>query len=245
MHHTTHHASTPDALKEKILYWAERIRTSNIPWMSGIFPAEMAAFMGLCEHENVGCIIDSGRGPHAYSTRLLGMYAQKNNIPVISMDFQSIDTHPMRDTLKALPVQCLAGDTFKLMPRALRGKKRVALLLDGPKFEKANLISSMASILYDVRVVAHHNCFLQDPPGKEFAAIFPTAFHHEHLELGPAWAEFRQWEKEWASGGEVEDTKMHSIGRSFAQSSLVMATTSKRPFSGSLYVSWLLRSLLP
>jgi len=189
---------TMDALSESILRWARQITCWDVAWETGVYPAEMAAFLGLCEHRGVRGIVESGRGVHAYSTRILGEYAQRTGTPVVSIDL-GIHRTPYEDRLRAYRhLRCLVGDTFKVFPQAVAGlTPPVAVLLDGPKLRAANQLSLVASCLYDVAVVAHHNCPLSSDWGQEFGRVFPGAFHYEMLPLSadPAWQDFKEWER--------------------------------------------------
>lgn len=242
---------------------AQWIRDLGLTWKSGIYPAEMAAFLGLCEWIGVRSIAESGRGPDAYSTHILGAFGAEKGIPVVSMDSAPIERFYYGDSLKQYPtLTCLKGNSFNIMVRAfklLTGP--VGLLVAGPKQHFANRLSLATCLRYTVRVVAHHNCFFNAPWGAEFQAMFPRSCHFEDLGLEDLneWKEFRAWEKEHVGGYEVEDEEHHLPGRSLSASSLALALPSSRlrllgkafvtyfplryqPFV--LIVRWALRALL-
>ena len=75
-----------DRLRTSILKWAQEIRAWNIPWHTGIYPREMAAFLGLCDFCGIRSIVESGRGAHAYSTQILGEYDERTGATVVSID---------------------------------------------------------------------------------------------------------------------------------------------------------------
>jgi hypothetical protein len=128
----------------------------------------------------------------------------------------------------------VVGNAFDVLPRAVQCLSGpVALLLDGPKLQPANRLSLVATMMFDIRVVAHHNCPLSSPWGKEFSRVFPNAFHYEDIGLSGCseWQEFKQWEGRWVHNYEVSD-KAHGLpGRSLKGSSLAMAYISALPRS--------------
>lgn len=219
-------------LKPLILKWSSEIRDWKIRWESGIYPGEMAAFLGLCDLCGVRSIIESGRGEHAYSTQILGEFAQRTGVRVISIDFSAIDGRPFEDRIRRYEnLQCIAGNTFNVFPSAayvISGP--IALLLDGPKLGPANRLSFAVSRMFEVVVVAHHNSRLDTPWGREFAEIFPGAFHYEHLGLSAMaeWRDFKDWERSWVRSYELEDLPDGTPGRSLNISSLAMAVISSR-----------------
>lgn len=216
-------------LSDRILHWAQQIQGWNLEWITGIFPGEMAAFLGLCDEQNVQTIIESGRGRDAYSTQILGEYALKTNIQIVSMDFSKItdeNFHARMEKYKSY-IDFLSGDAFSVTPRAFKNKKGpFALLLDGPKQEPANRLSLTASALWDVAVVAHHNTPPNTAWGKEFSNFFPDAFYYESLGLDnrKEWRAFKEWEAKNVANGNWS-------GRSLGESSLVLARVPKEHHS--------------
>jgi len=228
------------SLRAAIVKWAEFLQTWAIPWCTGdapredagIYPGEMAAFLGLCEVAGIRSIAESGRGQHAYSTQILGEYADKTGVEVVSIDREPdpIRGAQVRERLKRYPqVRCLVGDAFDVLPDAMRGLRGpIALLVDGPKAYEANSLSLVASLLFDVAVVAHHS-HLDLPWGRRFAKLFPGAFHYEALGLSAIqeWQAFKRWEREWVKGYETPDVSHGLLGRSLAASSLAMAVLQR------------------
>jgi len=198
----------------------------------------MAAFLGLCDAAGVRSIVESGRGQHAYSTQVLGEYAERTGVEVVSVDSEP---DPIRGKAGREKVQrysrvrCLAGDAFDVLPDALQeGRGPIALLVDGPKGYGANSLSLVASLLFDVAVVAHHS-HLDLPWGRQFARLFPGAFHYEQLGLSDVqeWQAFKQWEREWVKGYETLDVSQGAPGRSLAASTLAMAVLERTQRSAS------------
>lgn len=214
-----------------IIKWAEFVKGLGIKWETGIYPGEMAAFLALCELEGVDGIIESGRGDHAYSTQILAEYGQIKNVPIISIDMARVSKQTFRDKLEEYKnLKCLTGNAFTILPRAMHKlKDRIALLVDGPKMEIANRLSFTASAMFNnICIVAHHNCHVETPWGKEFGDVFPGMFHYEDLMLDDLseWREFKEWEAAWVGNYELYDETHQVIGRSLDASSLAMTVVS-------------------
>lgn len=214
-------------LRAAILRWAGEIMTWDLGWDSGIYPGEMAAFLGLCDACAVRSVVESGRG-EGYSTQILGEYAARTGARVVSIDLET-DPEQARRCRERLSrfaqLRCIVGDAFDVLPEAVDGLPGpIAILLDGPKLHAANRLSLVASVMFPVGVVAHHNCELVTPWGKEFAEVFPSAFHYESLGMAgiPEWDTLKRWEREWVRGYELPSIP----GRSLAFSSLAMAVVS-------------------
>ncbi len=225
-------------LKTKIIMWAHEIETWNIEWRTGIYPGEMAAFLGMCDLYKIRSIIESGRGEDAYSTYVLGEYAERAGIEVVSADYQPIEEKKALGALRRYRhLNFLAGDIFNLFPSAIKNlQPPVALLLDGPKFQLANRLSFVASMMFDIQVLAHHNCFLSSVWGQEFSGLFPGAFHYEELNLSvmPEWQGFKRWEFDWTHGYEQFDKEHNVMGRSLKASSLALAHIPQKRSLGSV-----------
>lgn len=228
--------TTETSLREKTVKWAAEIRTWNLDWETGIYPGEMAAFLAMCEHAGVESIVESGRGLHAYSTHVLGEYADRTGTQVVSIDMESDPVRGpecRRRLEKYSRVRCVTGDAYVVFPEAIALQPGpIALLLDGPKEFGANRLSLVASILFPVTVVAHHNSDPGVPWANQFAKIFPGAFHYEQLDRGGAadWDTFKAWEREAVKGYELPGNP----GRSLSRSSLVMATVPPGPRPASM-----------
>ena len=192
-------------LRDKIVKWALEIKLSNIKWIRGIYPGEMAAFLGLCDFCGIKSIVESGRGDFAYSTQILGFYSDKTGIPIVSIDYRLVTGMIFeKDLARYRNLRCLSGNTFNVLPAAMCGLPGpIALLMDGPKLGEANRSSLTACVMYNVQVVAHHNSPLSTPWGKEFQKIFPSAFHYDKINFSgiTGWKEFKIWEEKWVSQG--------------------------------------------
>jgi hypothetical protein len=195
----------------------------------------MAALLGLCETAGIRAIVESGRGPDAYSTHCLARYAEVMGVEVVSIDWE-LDAAAGARVRAALPtsprLRCVVGDAVRVFPavaRSLPGP--LAVLLDGPKLRPATRLSLAAAAMFDVAVVAHHNCPLRAPWGRHFARCFPGAFHYEALDLHeqPEWRAFKRWEWRQVRGYEVDDVTHGTIGRALAFSSLALASVWRRP----------------
>lgn len=213
------------ALEERTIRWADDLRSWGLAWETGIYPGEMAAFLGLCDVSGARSIIESGRGLHAYSTQVLGEYAERTGARVLSIDLESdpIRGAKCRHQLSRYSqVECVVGDAFRAFPRvAAQLPGPVALLLDGPKEFAANRLSLLASVLFPVVAVAHHNSDPGLPWSAQFARFFPGAYHYEDLDLrsSPVWHAFKEWEREAVGGYELAGTP----GRSLSSSSLILS----------------------
>lgn len=232
-------APTRAVLRDRVVARAQEIAGQGAPWRSGIYPGEMAAFLGLCDVAGVEAIIESGRGEDAYSTQILGEYAEQTGVPVVSI---GVDKDPVRGQecrnrlARYRHLRCLVGDTYRLLPEvAVRARGPLAILVDGPKGRLANLVSLVASCVFPVAVVGHHNAELATPWGREFARLFPGAFHYESLGLDELaeWRRFKRWEREAVGGFELPGVP----GRSLSASSLALARLPRAPRSKW----WLLR----
>ncbi|MBM4134863.1 MAG: hypothetical protein FJ245_13980 [Nitrospira sp.] len=233
-------AENVQPLQSAIFRWAASLKSWNLAWETGIYPGEMAAFLGVCEMAGVRTIIESGRGDHAYSTRVLGEYSERTGVAVYSIDLVP-NAKQIADLEDRYPqLRCLVGSAFDFVPVvAARQSGPLALLLDGPKMRPANRLSMMVSAVFNVVVVAHHNCPLESPWGKEFAEVFPGAFHYEDLMLAQAeeWRAFKTWERDCVKSYEISDEDDGTVGRSLEMSSLAVARlercryTKKRLFS--------------
>lgn len=212
--------------KQRILHWANTIRSWNIPWKTGIYPLEMAAFLTACEYAGACTIVESGRGPDAYSTRILGMYSDVTGMPVVSIDKAKPDPYYWyEDMWQHMNLTLLTGDSLQLLPKAV-GKK-TALLLDGPKMEQANFLSYCASLRFDIVLTAHHNCPPDAPWFQEFKTLFPNCHHYESSVQGPEWEQMKIWEAEHCGNYHVYDREHKIVGRSLEQSSLAIARVHK------------------
>ncbi|MGE0760046.1 MAG: hypothetical protein AB7F89_18330 [Pirellulaceae bacterium] len=216
-----HHADTAAAARR----WGHAIRSWNVPWTTGIYPLEMAFFLGACEAHGIDAIVESGRGEHAYSTQILGRFSDQTGIPVCSIDTISPDAKPFAAALREYrDLLLITGDAFAVLPSACGNMHRIALLIDGPKTFLANNLSYAATRLAHVRLIAHHNCHLSTPWGQQFAQLFPHAGHYEDF---LSWPDLKAWEMRHVSGYQQLGTE-DPVGRNLAQSSLAIGLPGTR-----------------
>ncbi len=181
------------------------VRSVDYPFHpTSIFPFEMAYFLGECARAEIGCIIECGR-MHGYSTAVLAAYGASQGVRIVSIDFE-VDAEVARNCRQRLsafpPVELVAGESFRELPRILRREKRpIALLVDGPKNHNAVYLSSTAAAFGTVRLVAHHNAYESSFP--HFCSRFPDPTRPEEgsFMTGAAFVEFRAWEHERTAGG--------------------------------------------
>jgi predicted O-methyltransferase YrrM len=179
------------------------VRGIDYPYpVSGIFPSEMAFFLWRCERAGVECIIESGRY-FGYSTAILAAYGELRGIRVVSIDVDSVPeaTAASRRGLGRFQrLELITGDSFCALPRVLRTeRRRIALLVDGPKSHAAVYLSAAACAIGTVCLVAHHN--VEDGHADllaHFGRRFPGAGRLESSELSRArgFSAFRVWERE-------------------------------------------------
>lgn len=195
---------------------AKDIQSWKLPWGQGaIYPLEMAAFLSSCRALGVTQVVESGRGTAEYSTRVLDK--------AYGTAFTSIDFAPPKFPYTGA---MLTGDTYDLLPVALRGKKKVALLIDGPKKPFSHWVALAACLRYDVRLIAMHNYWLGSAWGKAFQRRFPSAFHYESRN---GWQQWKEWERSVTGNHAVQSASEPTTAfRSLDQSSLVLAAVPSR-----------------
>ena len=164
-------------------------------------------------------IVESGRGPDAYSTFCLGNYSSGlPDVSVKSFDFCPIHEQYYCDTLSKFDsLNFYNGDIFKILPQVLKYfKSGLAFLIDGPKGELAvdlglSLISFFKPILIAFHNMQKGSKFLDNFHKNGFQSI-----HFEDLNLVnyKEWKDFRDYESSLLSG--------LSLNRSFSESSLVV-----------------------
>jgi len=223
-------------LIKRTIFWADRIRKWGIEWITGIYPSEMAFLLGACDLADVCSIVESGRGTHAYSTKILGEYSREKDVRVISLDLEPHSKHAFGKELEKYPrLKCASGDSFSKMPVILEDLQGgqwgpIALLIDGPKQHMANKLSSVACSLYNISVIAHHNCEKNTSFWDEFLMLYPKAVHHEDAMNGSEWLSFKEWEK-----GEVGKQQLN---RPIDPSSLALSFVTKPPKPLSRFLRW-------
>ena len=211
-------------------WWANKIRSWNMEWKTGIFPLEMASFLSLCDSHKIKTIIESGRGTDAYSTQILGKYAEITGAKVVS-----IDLNPPQENLRRYPIKFLTGNSFHILPDAFKKQPSpFAFLVDGPKGKEALRLSCAASYIWGIKVLAHHNV---DSP-QMFKTIFPGSFYYEDKGMGDLWS-LKQWEKETVKKGIYTGRSLN-----WGESSLIMtpyADYARFRFSW-LWIKWILKN---
>lgn len=195
---------------------AKDIQSWQLPWGQGaIYPLEMAVFLASCKALGIEQVVESGRGTAEYSTRVLDKS--------YGSAFTSIDFAPPKNQYTGT---MLTGDTYDLLPLALRGKRNVALLIDGPKKPFSHWVALAACLRYDIRLIAMHNYWLGSTWGKAFQRRFPSAFHYES---GNGWQQWKEWERSITGNHLVQSVSEPTMAfRSLDQSSLVLARVPSR-----------------
>lgn len=183
------------------------VRGINYPYpLSGIFPSEMAFFLWRCERAGVECIIESGRC-FGYSTAILAAYGELRGTRVVSIDFDwmpEATAASRRGLARFQRLELITGDSFCALPRVLRTeRRRIALLVDGPKRHAAVYLSAAACAIGTVCLVAHHN--VPDHQADllaHFGRRFPGAGRLEASEVSRArgFSAFRAWERDLTQG---------------------------------------------
>jgi hypothetical protein len=206
---------------EKTVRWARKIQIWRAPWVTGIYPNEMAAFLGACDALQIRTIVECGRGLHGYSTQVLSEYGLSTGTKIVSIDYAPPEASVGPVHIHK-HVRFLTGDAFKVLPKAFKETwGPYALLVDGPKHHAANRLSLAAVNVWPIQLVAHHNAARGASWSEEFRSVFIERWYHDalvKLANNPHWQNFRAWERMWTNGGDVGD-------RTLANSSLVLATT--------------------
>lgn len=175
------------------LKWVEQ-------WVEGaIFPCEMVYFLAMAEIEGIKTIMESGR-QDGYSTIILGEFARRTGVRVISIDYEEDADRgrQCRERLAPYPVETLVGDAFTLVGETLNGvlEEPMALLVDGPKSWSATALLHAAVANRKVKLIALHQHRDAAPTRALLDRIGPKAFYEDFLTVsdGP-WAELRAREK--------------------------------------------------
>ena len=178
-------------------------------WVEGaIFPCEMVYFLARVESEGVRMIIESGR-QDGYSTMILGEFARRSNVRVVSIDYEEdqVRGQRCRECLVSYPVELLVGDAFSLMGRTLRGNfdRSVALLVDGPKGWSATALVLAAAAYPNVTLMALHNLHPDSAETQALTnAIDHDVFYETHLTASESpWARLRKHERTYLALDEV------------------------------------------
>jgi hypothetical protein len=142
------------------------VTVAGFEFKTGIFPSEMAFVLTAIEKSDCDFVIDSGRGPDAFSLLCLQGY-QKNTIKrpkLFSLDTDSVDDkHFFRDFSDNPDIVLKVGNSFDDIPDLYRENKEGvwAVIIDGPKHEDQILLSLLVIKHMRPRILALRN----SPPG--------------------------------------------------------------------------------
>lgn len=196
-------ATRSETLPEAANRWAALALELNWveQWVEGaIFPCEMVYFLAMAEIEDSRTILESGR-QDGYSTIILGEFARRTGIRVVSIDYEEEAERGQRcrERLASYPVEALVGDAFSLIGRILAesATDSVAILVDGPKGWSANALALSSAGYSNVRLLALHNQHLASPETRALLDVFhPRAFYEDALvETEGPWRQLREQEK--------------------------------------------------
>lgn len=210
-----------DELAEALERWsAVALEQKWVPeWKPGaIFPREMVFFLAACEVAGVVNIVESGR-QDAYSTELIGLYAQMCGGLAHSIDFEPdrARAEECRRRLAGQPnLVLLKGHSIAFFGPILMGDrgKPTAVLVDGPKGYLAISMLLGASGFDWVRLGAVHNLNPGTAEREAFVRLSPGPHFYEEVRhrIGGNWSALEAEEKA-TYGGRQE-------GRSVDQSTL-------------------------
>jgi len=144
-------------------------------WIDGaMLPSEIMFLQEKILASKCDLIVECGR-QDAYSTVILGNFAKKHNIEVLSIDFD--DNKVMLDNsinkLLGLPVKCISGDIHFHVPTIIKdhSERRIAIIQDGPKGWEG-LSTLLAAVFYDqVMLIAQHNLHIGHKSRNYFSSI--------------------------------------------------------------------------
>ena len=129
-------------------------------WCEGaIFPREMVFFLARCQAAGVKQIIESGR-QDGYSTRILGEFAKRTGVAVVSIDYEDDKSRRQRcrTMLASFPVELLTGDAFEEIGLSLQATcNKTAILIDGPKNWGAVSLLCASASFPQVAIISMHN----------------------------------------------------------------------------------------
>lgn len=214
---TVSDAITPEALDRWSRLALELDWTSD--WVEGaIFPCEMVYFLAACDAARIRTVVESGR-QDGYSTRILGEYARRTGVRIVSIDFEDDADRAARcrAMLAPYPIDLRKGNAFLAVVAAVRDAAGpAALIVDGPKGFLAQSMALSALACGDVGLLAFHNL----PERTDFRghveslADRPAFYEAEVDPLDvPAWRELRAHEREHcARKGARRDLDASSLG---------------------------------
>ncbi len=189
--------------RESVEKWASL--ALELDWASGweegaIFPCEMVYFLAACDAAGIREIVESGR-QDGYSTRILGEYARRTGVRIVSIDFEDDPARAARcrAMLAPYPVEIRKANAYLGVIEAVRqARGPTALIVDGPKGFLAQSMSLAALACGEIRILSFHNLIagsawrtsienLSDRPVFYEGEIDPLAV--------PAWLRLREHER--------------------------------------------------
>jgi hypothetical protein len=190
------------------------VTVAEFEFNTGIFPSEMAYVLTAIEKNEVDFVIDSGRGPDAFSLLCLQSYQKnsKKKIKVFSLDIESAeDKHFFKHFSNNPDVVLKEGNSFDDIPEIYRcnGEKDWAVIIDGPKHKDQILLSLLVIKHISPKVLALHN----SPPGSLQQQILDSNLSGRYYE------NFQFKEKEFTQLLSLDVTRSR---RSLEQSSLLL-----------------------
>ena len=201
--------------------WSEMLLELNLieAWCEGaIFPREMAFFMAHCQVVGVEQIIESGR-QDGYSTRILGEFARRTGIVIVSIDYEDDKARGerCRQMLAPYTMDILTGDAFEEIGRVLKAKPmKTAVLIDGPKNWGAVSLLCASASFRQVAVISMHNLDEGYNTRPFFADLADEPVYYEEYLEGyneGAWARLSESEISFASSqGAARGGKRSTIG---------------------------------
>jgi hypothetical protein len=155
---------------------------SQIPFTTGIFPHEMAFLLSQIDSQEEYLIIDSGRGPDAFSTLCLNkFYQNRPNVKIFSidwLDFKNMDFYKNNSFQSNLVF--IQDNSFNAIPEIKyhNPDSNFVIIIDGPKGFKQILLSLL--VIYNLKPswIALHNI---NPYG-ESRKILDPEFKGKYLE---------------------------------------------------------------
>jgi hypothetical protein len=188
----------PDAVQR----WSALALEQDWPkdWVEGaIFACEMVYFLAACEAAGIRRVIESGR-QDGYSTRILGEYAKRTGIAVVSIDFEDDPARAAKCHAMLAPygLDLRKGNAFEAVVAAVReAREPTALLIDGPKGFLAQSMAFAAQANGPVELVAFHNLNEGSVWRSQFEELAgPAAFYETALaaDASEAWMQLRKRE---------------------------------------------------
>lgn len=198
--------TAPEAVaRESVERWASL--ALELDWVSGwregaIFPCEMVYFLAACDAAGIRAVIESGR-QDGYSTMILGEYARRTDVRIVSIDFEDdVDRAARcRAALAPYPIDIRKGNAFEAVVAAVREcREPAALIVDGPKGFLAQSMALASLACGPVRLLSFHNL----PEGSDFRASFQglaagsSAFYETDVDPldATSWRRLRERERE-------------------------------------------------